>query len=219
MLPVDFALPSPQPLFGLVHARGLRVAPSNDALRELINAALREPHPDDSVKQSIRQMLRSFGFKPSGRSKPASEYLSGTALQGQFPFINNVVDINNLISMTTGLPASVIDLQLACPGGVETLQARVGQPSESFVFNRTGQTIDIEHLLCVGVVGGTSFATPVKDAAAVKVHESTTDVLAILYAPRAFPWPGALPEILERYALLLSKFTEARDAKAWIANP
>src|SRR4051812_23573434 len=31
--------------------------------------------PDDSVRAAIRDALRQRGFKPTGRSKPSSEYL------------------------------------------------------------------------------------------------------------------------------------------------
>src|SRR5579864_1122080 len=32
-------------------------------------------HSDDSVRDAVRALLRHGGFKPTGRSKPASEYL------------------------------------------------------------------------------------------------------------------------------------------------
>jgi hypothetical protein len=32
-------------------------------------------HSDDAVREAVRALLRHGGFKPTGRSKPASEYL------------------------------------------------------------------------------------------------------------------------------------------------
>src|SRR3712207_7695492 len=44
-------------------------------------------------------LLRNGGFRPSGRNKPASEYLAQAAREGRFPRINNLVDVNNLVSL------------------------------------------------------------------------------------------------------------------------
>src|SRR5271169_5922471 len=39
-------------------------------------------------KAAVRNMLRFGSYKPSGRSKPASEYLLGAALSSSFPMVN-----------------------------------------------------------------------------------------------------------------------------------
>src|SRR5258708_4111988 len=48
--------------------------------------------PSDTVRSEVRQLLRQGGFKPAGRSKPASEYLHATLIEGRFPRINAAVD-------------------------------------------------------------------------------------------------------------------------------
>ena len=42
--------------------------------------------------QRVRDLLRAGGFKPAGRSKPASEYLVRAAGEGKLAGINLVVD-------------------------------------------------------------------------------------------------------------------------------
>src|SRR5262245_22284289 len=70
---------------------------------------------DDAVRQAARDLLRHGGFKPTGRSKPASEYLLKASADGPLASINVAVDACNVVSLHSGLPISVIDLDLARP--------------------------------------------------------------------------------------------------------
>src|SRR5437763_2915545 len=54
---------------------------------------------DDAVREAVRAMLRHGGFRPAGRSKPASEYLLKAAADGQLQAINAAVDICNAVSL------------------------------------------------------------------------------------------------------------------------
>src|SRR5690349_2441597 len=64
----------------------------------------------DTVRAEVRQLLRAAGFKPAGRSKPAAEYLHAAAIEGRFPQINPAVDACNAVSLCSGLPISVVDV-------------------------------------------------------------------------------------------------------------
>jgi DNA/RNA-binding domain of Phe-tRNA-synthetase-like protein len=133
-------------------------------------------------KAAVRNMLRFGSYKPSGRGKPSSEYLLVSALQGDFPLVNGPVDANNAISLEWGYPASIFDMELC---GTR-LMLRRGQAGENYVFNPSGQIIDLEDLLCVCRTTGTVWlpcGNPVKDAMDTKTGESTRDVVAVLYAP------------------------------------
>ena len=66
--------------------------------------------PQDDVKLKVRNLLRHGGFKPSGRSKPASEYLIGAVEKGRMSSINPAVDCCNVASLYSGLPISVVDI-------------------------------------------------------------------------------------------------------------
>lgn len=56
---------------------------------------------------------RNGRYKPTGRGKPANEYLLRAANDGTFPSINGLVDSNNLLSLEHMVPISVWDLDLA----------------------------------------------------------------------------------------------------------
>ena len=135
-------------------------------------------------KASVRQMLRFGKYKPSGRSKPSSEYLLAAALEGNFPLVNGPVDVNNAVSLESGYPASIFDLDLC---GKE-LMIRRGVHGEAYVFNPSGQVIDLEDLLCVCRKEGETWlpcGNPVKDAMATKTRDTTRHVAAVIYAPAA----------------------------------
>ena len=153
-------------------------------------------------KAAVRDMLRHGKYKPAGRSKPSSEYLLASALEGDFPLVNGPVDANNAVSLEWGYPASIFDPALA---GRELLLRR-GRSGESYVFNRSGQEIDLEDLLCacrrLPSGGWEPCGNPVKDAMATKVFESARSVLAVVYAP-ASELPGPLEACAARFAQLL----------------
>src|SRR5688572_16736252 len=69
--------------------------------------------PDDAVREAVRALLRHGGFKPTGRSKPASEYLLNAARDGRLATINPAVDVCNAVSLHSGLPVSVVDMDRA----------------------------------------------------------------------------------------------------------
>ena len=121
---------------------------------------------DDAVRQAVRHLLREGGFKPTGRSKPASEYLVKAVEEGRLGSINLAVDVCNAVSLHSGLPISVVDLDLA------KLPLRVGVAGTgtSYIFNPTGQTIDLGGLLCLFDAEGPC-GNAVKDAQRTKTSE------------------------------------------------
>ncbi len=150
----------------------------------------------DVRKGAVRDMLRFGGYKPSGRAKPASEYLLNAALKDAFPLINNIVDINNLVSLEFMLPMSLIDLDLA---GTSCFAVRRGREDEAYVFNPSGQILALGDLLLTAALpDDRPCASPVKDSHATKVHAGSTRLAVIVYAPaellkrRPRP-PGARP--------------------------
>jgi DNA/RNA-binding domain of Phe-tRNA-synthetase-like protein len=151
-------------------------------------ASLVEPTPDarmvssDTVRAEVRQLLRHGGFRPSGRSKPASEYLHAAHAEGRFPRINAAVDACNVVSLWSGLPISLVDLDKV----VGALSIGVLPPGTSYVFNPSGQVIDAGGLLGLTDGEGPS-ATPVKDAQRTKTHDGTRVTLSIVWGTRSLP--------------------------------
>jgi DNA/RNA-binding domain of Phe-tRNA-synthetase-like protein len=140
-----------------------------------------ESEGSKSRRSEVRNLLRHGVYKPTGRGKPASEYLLNAALGGDFPLINRLVDINNLVSVETLLPISLVDLERA---GTGRFEARWGRAGESYVFNPSGQILGLEDLLLLArMPEDLPCATPVKDSQATKTHGGTRDVLGVIYAP------------------------------------
>jgi DNA/RNA-binding domain of Phe-tRNA-synthetase-like protein len=154
-------------------------------------------------KTAVREMLRHKTYKPSGRSKPSSEYLLAAALLNEFPLISGPVDINNAVSLESGYPASVFDLDLCG----SSLLLRRGVAGESYIFNPSGQSIDLEDLLCVCHYNGQLWipcGNPVKDSMATKTHETTRNVAAVIYAPILEPRSELETAAMRFSSLLLS---------------
>lgn len=153
-------------------------------------------------RDAVRNMLRFGSYKPSGRGKPSSEYLFASALAGNFPLVNGPVDVNNAISLEWGYPASIFDLDLCG----NRLMLRRGAAGETYVFNPSGQIIDLKDLLCVCRALGTAWlpcGNPVKDAMATKTSEFTRNVAAVVYAPSSES-RADLDAAAGRFAALLS---------------
>lgn len=214
-LTVDPALEPRKIRIGLVWGLGLPSCPPSQgpsaSLAALLGkvAAAGEGFLAPERKASVRNMLRFGAYKPAGRSKPSSEYLLASALEGGFPIVNGPVDANNEVSLRWGYPASVFDLGKTGP----LLQLSRGAPGESFVFNPSGQEIDLEDLIVIRRRVGDSWeacGNPVKDAMATKVFDTARDVAGVIYAPLTDP-KADLEACAARFAEILREDCGARE--------
>ncbi len=95
-------------VFTIHTAQPCGVLATPPAIARLAEAGAEAPlASSDAVKSAVRDLLRAGGYKPSGRSKPASEYLAAAAAKGEFPRINALVDACNVVSLHAGLPISL----------------------------------------------------------------------------------------------------------------
>jgi len=222
-LTIDKALDPCPAIFALIWAEGIHrpemPATSSPFLGPLLEATLAagEEAVPTSVRQRVRKILRCGKYKPSGRGKPASEFLLRAALSESFPLVNGPVDVNNAISLESGFPGSIFDADLS---GRELLIRR-GFPDEEYVFNPSGQTIDLEDLLLVCRKtddGWEACGNPVKDAMITKISAETTNVIAVLYVPMDEPI-ASVENWAKRYAALLAKHCGASDSGYQVISP
>lgn len=151
---------------------------------------------DDGVREAVRKLLRTGGFKPTGRSKPASEYLLRAAGDGALSSINLAVDACNVVSLHSGLPISVIDLDRArLP-----LRVDIALAGASYVFNASGQIMDLTGLLCLFDADGPC-ANAVKDAQRTKTAADSRRTLSLIWGTIALP--GRAEEAAQWYRSLL----------------
>jgi DNA/RNA-binding domain of Phe-tRNA-synthetase-like protein len=153
---------------------------------------------DDHVREAVRQLLRQGGFKPTGRSKPASEYLIKAVAESRLGSINVAVDACNAVSLHSGLPISVVDLDRAAP----PFRIGVAAPGTNYIFNASAQTIDVGGLLCLFDSLGPC-ANAVKDAQRTKTTGETLRTLSVVWGTQALP--GRAEEATVWYRRLLEE--------------
>jgi DNA/RNA-binding domain of Phe-tRNA-synthetase-like protein len=187
MLPVD-----PHPLLDL-HSftshfpRPLGEMPSPPDLQALLSLTAAAPlASSEEVREAVRRLLRHGGFKPTGRSKPASEYLRKAAEEGRLAPINLAVDACNAVSLHSGLPISVVDLDRACG----PFRVGLAPAGSSYVFNPSGQSIDLAGLLCLFDAEGPC-ANAVKDAQRTKTTADTRRTLSLVWGTTELPGRAA----------------------------
>ena len=184
---MQFLLEHPTLRLSIVRARGVKCAASADELLALMRAAEEAVRTDSSVfpeivRAEVRNVLRAGGYKPTGRGKPASEFLLGAALNHGLPRVNNLVDINNFVSLKTALPISIFDSQRLG----SDVSIRFGRVGEKYVFNNSGQEMDINGLPVV-CRADEPVGNAVKDSMHTKVEAETQEVLAVIYGSRQLP--------------------------------
>jgi DNA/RNA-binding domain of Phe-tRNA-synthetase-like protein len=163
-------------------------------------------HSDDNVREAVRTLLRHGGFKPAGRSKPASEYLLKAASDNALSSINLAVDACNVVSLHSGLPISVVDLdRTRAP-----LRVGIAPAGASYVFNASGQSIDLSGLLCLFDAEGPC-ANAVKDAQRTKTTAETRRTLSLIWGTKALT--GRTTQAEEWYRHLLEQHGATTDTE------
>jgi len=195
---------------GLVLARNVNANNPSNELEELISARLTSLEGglsaiQDEYRTHVRDVFRNGSYKPTGRAKPASEYLLRAASESRFPRINTLVDCCNYLSMASLLPISIFDLDKA---NSSVFTFRLGYEGEEYVFNHAGQSISLKDLI-VGCVfrsdGSTSpVVNAVKDSMITKTDSDTSHVAAAIYAPLADGPDLSLKEVCHDFARLLA---------------
>jgi DNA/RNA-binding domain of Phe-tRNA-synthetase-like protein len=151
---------------------------------------------DDAVRAAVRDMMRHGGYKPTGRGKPSAEYLARAVAEGALGAINAAVDACNAVSLHSGLPISVVDLdRTRAP-----LAIAIAAAGTRYVFNASGQEIDVGGLVCLCDADGPC-ANGVKDAQRTKTSAATRRTLSVVWGTRALP--GRAVEAARWYRALL----------------
>ncbi len=156
---------------------------SPDWLQALLSPGSEGPlTTGDDVRKAVRDLFRVAGYKPTGRGKPASEYLVRAVSESRLSSINPAVDTCNAVSYHSGLPISVVDAELALP------PYRIGLAGEDgrYIFNRSGQEIRFEGLFCLYDSEGPC-ANGVKDSQRTKTGDGTTATLTVIWGTTALP--------------------------------
>lgn len=184
---------------------------SPDWLQQLLTPQAVTGDINDESKKAVRQLLRHGGYRPAGRGKPSSEWLLRAASEGKLPSIYPLVDAGNAASLSVGIPLSVVDLdRLEWP-----LAISLGGDGEKYVFNRSGQEIDISGLLCLRDASG-ACASAVKDSQRSKTDATTCSALILIWGTCELP--GASQRLASRVQELLERLGGRCDGVEIIAS-
>jgi DNA/RNA-binding domain of Phe-tRNA-synthetase-like protein len=208
-----FSIPPSQLRIGLIEAINVCVGPTDAYYKASIEQETAHILKDDfqypdHIRKGIRSLLKTFGFHPSGRSRPASEFLVKDLInRKEFNSINNIVDINNHLSLKSHLPISVLDLDKT---GTD-LCIRTGLPDEKYIFNKEGQLLSLKNLILVAdqSPANGAYGSPVKDSQATKIFAETKNILGIIYTSANITPVEELESLLEEFANHLQKQAKA----------
>lgn len=131
------------------------------------------PHPivGDDVR-TVSRLASTRWLQTVGPRQTSVGVFGWRICRGRFPRINALVDVCNVVSLHSGLPISLLDLDLLQGVAADGLSIRVMPERTSYVFNLSGQTIDASGLLALCDRDGPA-GTPVKDAQRTKTHAGT----------------------------------------------
>lgn len=152
---------------------------------------------NEETRAAVRDMLRHGGYKPTGRGKPASEYLVRAASDGALGSINAAVDMCNAVSLHSGFPISVVDLDRARG----PFRIAIAPEGTSYVFNVSGQEIDLAGLVCLFDASGPC-ANAVRDSQRTKTNADTRSTLSVIWGCTGFE--ERLRKTTEWYRALLA---------------
>jgi DNA/RNA-binding domain of Phe-tRNA-synthetase-like protein len=198
-----FTTTFPAPLGALTTPAAVR-----DALQADAPAPLRR---EEAVRAAVRDMLRHGGYKPTGRGKPASEYLVRAAAEGALGAINLAVDACNAVSLHSGFPISVVDLDRARP----PFRVALAPEGASYPFNASGQEIDLGGLLCLHDADGPC-ANAVRDAQRTKTRAETTATLSVVWGCAGYE--ERLREAVRWYRAMLADAGATTEDAATISS-
>lgn len=149
---------------------------------------------------------KAFGRNP-GRYRVSSEaLLRRVRREDELYHINSVVDVNNLISVKSGL--SVGSYDLACISGPITFRrAEAGEG-----YTGIGKDfIDMENMLMLADDRGI-FGSSMSDSTRAMVTEAAKDILMVIYC---FEDAIDMPVLLSEAGTAFEKYASARDIQPW----
>lgn len=154
-----------------------------------------------------RAAYKAFGRNP-GRYRVSSEALLRRVRRGDALYtINSVVDVNNLLSIESGLSVGSYDLD-QIHGTITFRKAEKGEG-----YTGIGKDfLDMENMLVLADEEGI-FGSSMSDSTRAMVKEQTKNVLLVLYC---FEKDIDLLALLEKAQVYFQRFADAKDYVSWV---
>lgn len=154
-----------------------------------------------------RAAYKAFGRNP-GRYRVSSEALIRRVRRGdELYHINSVVDVNNLISVKSGLSVGSYDLE-KIHGSIVLRKAVQGEG-----YTGIGKDfLDMENMLVLADEDGI-FGSSMSDSTRAMVTDKAKEILAVVYC---FENDLDLPRLLDEGKAAFERFANAVDAECWV---
>ncbi|MGN0135546.1 phenylalanine--tRNA ligase beta subunit-related protein [Anaerotignum sp.] len=198
----------PNAALGLLRCR-VEVAPDSEEFLSMLNskiAELSEVELSQANKrekiQSTRKAYKALGKDPNRYRSSAEAMCRRIAKERGLYYINNVVDINNYLSIKSGYSMGTYDLAHTT-GEITWMRA-----PEGTAYRGIGKDVlNIEFLPVLFDEEG-PFGNPTSDNDRTMITEETKDLLLVYYA---FDGEADLPGLLEEAKELLEKYAEGKE--------
>ena len=154
-----------------------------------------------------RLACKAFGRNP-GRYRVSSEALIRRVRRGdELYHVNSVVDVNNLISVRSGLSAGSYDIS-KIRGDVVLRKAEHGEG-----YTGIGKVfLDMENMLVLADDEGI-FGSSMSDSTRAMVTEAAKDIPVVIYC---FEDSVDLEALLDESRLAFEQYASAEDAETWV---
>lgn len=202
---------------GVVLLKNLTNGPSTPSLRERVDGMASELRHSigsrtlseiESV-QLTRKLYHSLGIDPT-KDRPGSERLLRRIVQGRgLSTVNQLVDVTNLVSLSTQFPMSVYDWDKISP----PVLVRVGRPKESLIATGDYQFRAAGRLVLVD--GESLFGNPSHDAERTRVDDGTVRAMVLVWMP-ADTSNQRIETVLQDTIAATQEFCDAQVAQSGI---
>ncbi|MDO4531924.1 MAG: phenylalanine--tRNA ligase beta subunit-related protein [Bacillota bacterium] len=173
----------------------------NGKIAELSEVELSQANKRDKI-QSTRKAYKALGKEPNRYRSSAEAMCRRIAKERGLYYINNVVDINNYLSIKSGYSMGTYDLAHTT-GDITWMRA-----PEGTAYRGIGKDVLNIEFLPVLFDGEGPFGNPTSDNDRTMITEATKDLLLVYYA---FDGDGDLPALLEEAKELLEKYAGGTD--------
>ena len=180
---------------------------NNEVQPQIKNVIEEKEWNDIPGVRGSRAAYKAFGRNP-GRYRVSSEALLRRIRRGdELYHVNSVVDVNNLISVESGLSVGSYDLA-HIQGTIILRKAENGEG-----YTGIGKDfLDMENMPVLADDEGI-FGSSMSDSTRAMVTEQTKDILVVIYC---FENNINLPALLEKAQADFQKFADVQNIEAWV---
>lgn len=204
----------PGAALGILHYEAL-AEPSSEKLLAAFEAAVKKLSTEyemSAVAQNpriaaTRQAYRSLGKSPQEYRNAAEAMLRRVVKHTGLYHINNIVEVNNMISISSGYSIGSYD------AGKLTLPIELRRAEDGAHYGGIGKgSVNIEHLPVLYDADG-PFGNPTSDSRRAMIQPGKREILSVLYA---FDGQEPLKPWIQQYSEALKQYCGVKSMETWI---